>query len=64
MGTWHLQPSVAWSVGGLSGLTHRELRAEKNGTQLFAEAWGISLLLQTAAEGWKERVTHSSIPAC
>lgn len=43
VGTWHLQPSLAWSVGGLAGLTHRELRAERNGTQLFAEAWGISL---------------------
>lgn len=50
-GTWRLQPSWAWSVGGLAGLTPQEPRAECE-AQLPAEPRGRPCVTGNRRGGW------------
>lgn len=67
VGTWHLQPLLAsWPVGGPSGLTHRELRAESRAEQgpAAVEPWGHPCAVTKRAGGQRGGWTRSRIPAC
>lgn len=57
------QPSWAWSVGGLAGLTHRELRAE-NEAQLLAEPWGRPCVTGNQKGGRGEAQGNSQQRSC